>query len=105
MCLRLRFAVRKVVVWSLWGLLAATGIVIATYPFSPRVAGGKLEFTVLDVGQGDSLFVVSPTGKTLLIDGAARLADSLVTNYRGEATPGRRRCPHICGRGRSRKSM
>jgi len=44
-------------------------VVIATYPFSPRVAGGKLELTVLDVGQGDSLFVVSPAGKTLLIDG------------------------------------
>jgi beta-lactamase superfamily II metal-dependent hydrolase len=30
---------------------------------------GKLEVSVLDVGQGDSLFVVSPGGKTLLIDG------------------------------------
>jgi competence protein ComEC len=69
MCLRLRFAGRKVVVWSLLGVLAATALIIATYPFSPRVADGKLELTVLDVGQGDSLFVVSPTGKTLLIDG------------------------------------
>jgi competence protein ComEC len=69
MCLRLRFAGRKVMVWSLWGVLAATALVIATYPFSPRVADGKLELTVLDVGQGDSLFVVSPTGKSLLIDG------------------------------------
>jgi len=33
------------------------------------MAGGRLELTVLDVGQGDSLFVVSPAGKTLLIDG------------------------------------
>jgi competence protein ComEC len=55
--------------WSLWGVLAAAAVVMATYPFSPRVAGGKLELTVLDVGQGDSLFVISPTGKTLLIDG------------------------------------
>lgn len=30
---------------------------------------GKLELTVLDVGQGDSLLVVTPGGKTLLIDG------------------------------------
>src|SRR5256885_10880602 len=30
---------------------------------------GKLEVTILDVGQGDSLFVVSPRGRTLLIDG------------------------------------
>jgi competence protein ComEC len=68
-CLRLRFAGRKAMLWSLWGVLAAAGMVIATYPFSPQRAGGKLELTVLDVGQGDSLFVVSPTGKTLLIDG------------------------------------
>jgi competence protein ComEC len=68
-CLRLRFAGRKAIRWSLWGVLAVAALVIATYPFSPRIAGDKLEVTVLDVGQGDSLFVVSPTGKTLLIDG------------------------------------
>jgi competence protein ComEC len=68
-CLRLRFAGRKAMLWSLQGVLAATGLVIAVYPFFPRIAGGKLEVTVLDVGQGDSLFVVSPAGKTLLIDG------------------------------------
>lgn len=42
---------------------------IAIFPFSPRWSAGKLELTVLDVGQGDSLFVVSPHGRTLLIDG------------------------------------
>jgi len=39
------------------------------FPFSPRWSAGKLELTVLDVGQGDSLFVVSPHGRTLLMDG------------------------------------
>ena len=68
-CLRLQFAGRKAMLWSLWAVLAAASLVIATYPFSLQVAGSKLEVTVLDVGQGDSLFVVSPTGKTLLIDG------------------------------------
>jgi competence protein ComEC len=68
-CLRLRFTGPKAMIWSLQGVLAATGLVIAVYPFSPRIAGGKLEVTVLDVGQGDSLLVVSPGGKTLLIDG------------------------------------
>ena len=68
-CLRLRFTGRKTMICSLQGLLAATGLVTAVYPFSPRIASGKLEVTVLDVGQGDSLFVVSPAGKTLLIDG------------------------------------
>ena len=68
-CMRLQFARRKAMLWSLWDVLAETAVVIATFPFSPRMASGKLELTVLDVGQGDSLFVVSPKGKTLLIDG------------------------------------
>ena len=50
------------------GLLACS-LVIGLYPFSPAWSVGKLELSVLDVGQGDSLFVVAPGGKTLLIDG------------------------------------
>ena len=42
--------------------------VIATYPFSPSFTPNALEVTVLDVGQGDSILVVSPRGSTLLID-------------------------------------
>ena len=49
--------------------VAGCSIAIALFPFSPHWSPGKLELTVLDVGQGDSLFVVSPHGKTLLIDG------------------------------------
>ena len=61
--------------WSGWGsrsaigILALSAIAMAIYPFAPRWSKGKLELTVLDVGQGDSLLVVSPLGKTLLIDG------------------------------------
>ncbi len=61
--------------WSKWvarstaGVLALSALTIAIYPFAPRWSVNKLELTVLDVGQGDSLFVVSPHGKTLLIDG------------------------------------
>ena len=51
------------------GVLAISALTIAIFPFAPRWSVGKLELTVLDVGQGDSLFVVSPHGRTLLIDG------------------------------------
>ena len=71
----LAMAARRASFWSGWGSRGAAGIlglcalVIAIYPFAPRWSRGKLELTVLDVGQGDSLFVVSPHGETMLIDG------------------------------------
>jgi len=54
---------------TLAAVLFVLCVVIAVYPFRPAVAAGKLEMTVLDVGQGDSILVVSPQGSTLLIDG------------------------------------
>jgi len=62
---------RALVVGSLAGLvLTATMLVTLTRPdFRP----GVLEVTALDVGQGDSIFVVTPTGKTLLVDSGGSL--------------------------------
>jgi competence protein ComEC len=54
--------------------IAAGTLAIAIFPFSPRWSTGKLELTVLDIGQGDSLFVVSPHGRTLLVDGGGGFA-------------------------------
>jgi competence protein ComEC len=60
---------RRSVVWGMCMMFAASALTIAIYPFGVKWKKGCLELTVLDVGQGDSLFVVSPGGKTLLIDG------------------------------------
>jgi competence protein ComEC len=49
--------------------LGACALLIALFPFAPAWSAGKLEFSVLDVGQGDSLLIVSPHGKAMLIDG------------------------------------
>ncbi len=54
---------------SLYAAWATCALAVAVFPFGSRWSKGKLEVTILDVGQGDSLFVVSPGGKILLIDG------------------------------------
>lgn len=46
-----------------------TAVAVAIYPSGPKWARGRLEVSVVDVGQGDSILVGSPGGKTLLIDG------------------------------------
>ena len=55
------------------GPLSVCVVLIAVYPFSPKWSPGRLELSVLDVGQGDSLFLVFPKGRTLLIDGGGTL--------------------------------
>lgn len=34
----------------------------------PRASGGELQIHVLDVGQGDAILIISPTGKAVLVD-------------------------------------
>lgn len=51
------------------GIVAALLIPLAVlYPTPPRLHHGELEVTAIDVGQGDSLLVVSPLGQTMLVD-------------------------------------
>ncbi len=52
--------------------VAALVGVLCLHPFPPQIAPGRLELTAVDVGQGESLFVAFPDGRTLLMDGGGR---------------------------------
>lgn len=51
-------------------LLAVLTALMVLHPFEPRRQPGTLELTALDVGQAESLLVVLPAGRFLLVDGA-----------------------------------
>jgi competence protein ComEC len=48
--------------------LAALAALVVTHPFAPALPAATLELTVLDVGQGDALFLAFPQGETWLVD-------------------------------------
>jgi competence protein ComEC len=48
--------------------LAGSALWICAGPVHPEVQAGALEVTTIDVGQGDSILLVSPRGQTLLVD-------------------------------------
>ncbi len=54
-----------------WAFAAAALLCISVqiaHPFPPEIRPGALEMDAVDVGQGDSLFLTFPNGKTLLVD-------------------------------------
>ncbi len=48
--------------------LAASAFWISAVPPRPQIRPAVLEMTAIDVGQGDSILLVSPSGRTLLVD-------------------------------------
>lgn len=67
--------------WVAAVALAAFAIMIGIYPIAPSLARGKLEVSVLDVGQGDSIFLAFPGGRTMLIDGGGQAGSEWIGGY------------------------
>ncbi len=68
--LSLCLTVRRVIPAVLAALpVLAAAVLIVAHPLPPDLPHDRLEVTTLDVGQGDSILVVAPPGRTLLVDG------------------------------------
>ena len=52
-----------------WSGFAVSLALLVAHPFPARLTTGHLEFTAIDVGQGESLFLALPDGRTVLVDG------------------------------------
>ena len=68
--------------WATAAVLAAFTVLVAAYPFAPKIDRGRLAVNVLDVGQGDSIFAAFPSGHTMLIDGGGLSGSERIGGYR-----------------------
>ncbi len=61
---------RRRMVLALSGLFAllVASLTLAFVPPKPKIRAGVLEVTSIDVGEGDSILLVMPKGRTLLVD-------------------------------------
>jgi len=67
-----------------WVAFAAVCVlfgILVVHPFAPQLHAGQLEVTVVDVGQGDSVLVVTPEGRIVIVDGGG------VPGFRGRPKP------------------
>ena len=69
---------RRRMLWAAVGLagLLASAIWIVLFPPKPQWRPGVFEITAIDVGQGDSLLLITPEGKTLLLDAGGATENS-----------------------------
>jgi len=89
--------------WASAVVLEALTILVATHPFAPNLQRGKLEASVLDVGQGDSIFAAFPNGRTMLIDGGGLAGSERVGGYRSGTDVGEEVVsPYLWSRGLKR---
>ena len=63
------------------GTALALSAVVVLLPHRVLRRSGQLEVTAIDVGQGDSLLVVTPDGKTLLVDAGGLVGASPESNF------------------------
>lgn len=69
---------------SEWGsllVLLVFAVLVGVYPFSANLEKARMEATVLDVGQGDSIFVAFPDRRTMLIDGGGVSGTERIAGY------------------------
>lgn len=67
--------------WLCFAVTMALFAVILWHPFAPVRTPGQLELTAIDVGQGDSLLIVTPEGRMLVVDGGG------VPQFKGRPKP------------------
>lgn len=83
------WAVRRSRRWAMAGVAAlALAVIAVLMPSRPDLHPQRLEVTAIDVGQGDSLLVVGPEGRTMLVDaggptGAAANAENAALRLAG----------------------
>ena len=59
---------RRILAFGAVAALAGVAAWIAFVPSRPHIRAGVMEMTSIDVGQGDSILLVTPEGRTLLVD-------------------------------------